>query len=151
MTLHLLKLAVGIDSVAHLREVQAQRRGTAATVGHVTRHAPKRAEALLDGGSLYWVIRGAIRVRQRLVGIEVDAASGRNGDDTGAPRRACRLVLDPALVLTVPRAHRAFQGWRYLRAEDAPRDAREGEDLETDTAAELPAAMVAELARLGLL
>lgn len=151
MTLHLLKLAVGIDSVTHLRDVQAHRRGTAATVGHVTRHAPKRAAALLDGGSMYWVIRGVIRVRQRLVGIEPDAGPGGSDDDRAPARRGCRLILDPALVLTLPRAQRAFQGWRYLRADDAPADVDAGEEREAEAGGELPAAMVAELAKLGLL
>ncbi len=156
MTTHLLKLAVGIDNVAHLREVQARRRGAAATVSHVTRHAPRRAAALLDGGSLYWVIRGVIRVRQRLVGIEPGSTAAEGGEGPApASARSCRLVLDPALIPTVPRGHRAFQGWRYLRGEDAPPDsssaAPEGADAEMEAAGELPAAMVAELAKLGLL
>jgi hypothetical protein len=144
MTLHLMKLAVGIDSVAHLRAVQAGRRGEAATFSHLTRHAPKRAEELLAGGSLYWVIRGAIRVRQRLVAVEPGVAAAA----AGAAGR-CLLVLDPALVETAPRPQRPFQGWRYLKGEDAPADAGgvDGGHL----AEELPAEMAAELARLGLL
>ncbi|MBL8658183.1 MAG: DUF1489 domain-containing protein [Rhodospirillales bacterium] len=163
--MHLLKLAVGIDTVAHLREAQGRRRGAAPTVSHVTRHTPKRATELLDGGSLYWVIRGVIRVRQRLVGIEPASTSALAGDGGGgegpAPTsaRTCRLLLDPVLTPTVPRGHRAFQGWRYLRSEDAPADAPadvsaaagEGADGGTETTGGLPAAMVAELARLGLL
>lgn len=143
MTLHLMKLAVGIDSVAHLRAVQAGRRGEAATFSHPTRHAPKRAEELLAGGSLYWVIRGVIRVRQRLVAIE-PGVPGPSGGVAGP----CLLVLDPALVETVPRPQRPFQGWRYLKADDAPADAGGVDDGHP---AELPAEMAAELARLGLL
>lgn len=150
MTLHLVKLSVGTDSVAHLRTLQAHRRGAAASVIHVTRHAPKRAAALLDGGSLYWVIRGVIRVRQRLVAIEAETGPDDVRDGEAPQRRGCRLVLDPDLVLTLPRAQRAFQGWRYLRAEDAPDDAPKGRGSDDDTA-ELPAAMAAELTRLGLL
>lgn len=137
MTLHLIKLAVGADSVADIRAYQDGRRGGGATVTHPTRNAPKRADELLAGGSLYWVVRGLVRVRQRLVGIEPGTADG-----------PCLLVLDPVLVETVPRAQRPFQGWRYLRAEAAPADATGSEG---DAAQELPPALAAELARLGLL
>jgi hypothetical protein len=137
MTLHLIKLAVGAESVADIRAFQNGRRGGGATVTHPTRNAPKRADELLAGGSLYWVVRGLVRVRQRLVGVELGTAGAR-----------CLLVLDPALVETVPRAQRPFQGWRYLRAEDAPADAP---GAEGDAAQELPPALVAELAKLGLL
>lgn len=140
MTIHLIKLAVGIDSVAHLRQVQAARCGASGSLRHHTRNAPRRAAELTEGGSMYWVIRGVVRLRQRLIGIEI-------ADKPGA---GCSLLLDPHLVLTVPRAHRPFQGWRYLRAEDAPADAPEtlsGEEAQEP----LPAAMVAELAKLGLL
>ncbi|MCU0894250.1 MAG: DUF1489 domain-containing protein [Rhodospirillales bacterium] len=144
MTLHLMKLAVGIDSVAHLRAVQEGRRGEQATLSHPTRHAPKRAEELLAGGSLYWVIRGVIRVRQRLVAIEPGVAAVAAG-----AARPCLLVLDPALVETVPRPQRPFQGWRYLKGEDAPADA--GAVGAGQPAEELPAELAVELAKLGLL
>jgi hypothetical protein len=152
MTLHLIKLAVGIDGVAHLREVQARRRATGETLWHPTRHAPKRAEALLDGGSLYWVIRGVIRVRQRLIGLEPATPPLASGDGKArVPVRRCLLLLDPVLVTTVPRTQRPFQGWRYLRSEDAPADAAAGTAGDEEAKADLPAAMVAELAKLGLL
>jgi hypothetical protein len=144
MTLHLMKLAVGIDSVAHLRAVQDGRRGEAATFSHPTRHAPKRAEELLAGGSLYWVIRGVMRVRQRLLAVEPGVAA-----PSGGVAGPCLLILDPALVETVPRPQRPFQGWRYLKAEDAPGDA--GGVGAGQPAQDLPAEMAAELARLGLL
>lgn len=139
MMLHLIKLAVGADSVEDIRVFQDRRRGTASTVTHPTRHAPKRAEELLAGGSLYWVVRGVVRVRQRLVGIEP-------GTPGGAP---CLLVLDPTLVETMPRPQRPFQGWRYLKADDAPADA--AADGSRGSGEELPQEMAAELARLGLL
>ncbi len=103
MTLNLLKLAVGADSIADLEGFQANRRGRLA---HVTRMVPRRAEDLLDGGSLYWVIKGQIAVRQRLEAIEPFT------DADGIGR--CRLVLDRTVVRVRPRPFRAFQGWRYL-------------------------------------
>lgn len=139
MTLHLIKLAVGADSVEDIRVFQDERRGGASTVTHPTRHAPKRADELLAGGSLYWVVRGVVRARQRLIGIEP-------GTPAGAP---CLLALDPELVETVPRPQRPFQGWRYLRADDAPADA--GVAGGSGSGEDLPEEMAAELARLGLL
>src|SRR5690606_33434940 len=79
-----------------------------------TFQTPKRKSALLDGGSLYWVIKGVVQVRQRLVGLEEGAK------EDGTP--CCLLVLDPKLVPVRPVPRRAFQGWRYLPAEDAPPD-----------------------------
>ncbi len=143
MTLHLIKLAVGaedVDGMARyqaLRLKQARDNGYPEILRHVTRNTPRRAAELLEGGSLYWVIKGFVRVRQRLVGFEALT-------DNEHPR--CGLVLDPHLVPTELRAHRPFQGWRYLRAEDAPPDAR---DRSSDTA--IPEDMASELRELGLL
>ena len=145
MSLNLIKLCVGIEDVAHLTEVQALRlrqarkRGDPAVLRHVTRQTPKRADELLAGGSLYWVIRGFVRVRQALVGIE-EAINAQG-------RPACALLLDDALVRTQVRTHRAFQGWRYLRGEDAPLDAAQG-SLDVDG---LPGDMADEFRTLGLL
>ncbi len=143
MTLHIIKLAVGIEDVEHLATVQALRLkqardgGHSETLRHVTRNTPRQTAALLDGGSMYWVIKGFVRVRQRLVGVE--AVTGGEG-----PR--CGLVLDPRLVPTVLRAQRPFQGWRYLRPEDASPDAG---DRPSETA--IPEDMASELRELGLL
>jgi hypothetical protein len=142
MPLHLIKLCVGADSIEDLAAWQkkklAERRknGEAAETFHVTRMTPKRADELLDGGSLYWVIKGQIAVRQRLVGLKPVVKNGQ-------PH--CALVLDAKLVPTARRTHRAFQGWRYLTPKDAPRDLRKGEK---DA---LPDALHAELAELGLI
>ena len=137
MTVHLIKLCVGVESVGHLAELQARRRARGAALRHLTRNTPRRAAELLDGGSLYWVVKGVIRVRQRLVAIEP-------ARDADGPR--CALVLDAALVRTIPRAHRAFQGWRYLRAEDAPADLPMA-----DSGGTMPPEMAAELGELGLI
>jgi hypothetical protein len=145
MTLHLLKLCVGCDSIEDLegwiahRLRERKRAGEKPEHWHTTRMVPKRAEELLDGGSLYWVIRGNVQVRQRLTDIRpfVDAE--------GIQR--CRLVLDPKTVPTEWQPRRAFQGWRYLKPEDAPRDlgsARAG-------MRELPPELRRDLADLGLL
>src|SRR6266403_4174051 len=118
MTLHLIKLCVGCDSVkdleAWIREKRRKTRGKKTEHLHVTRMVPKRADELIDGGSLYWVIRGEILCRQRLR----DVRPFRDGDGIGR----CRLVLEPKLVLTEPRPFRAFQGWRYLEPKSAPKD-----------------------------
>lgn len=118
--LNLVKLCVGADDVADLdvwqraRSLERAAQGLDPRPRHVTRQFPRRADELLDGGSLYWVIRGVIRARQRLEAIEpVD------GED-GLRRHA--LILSTQIVLTEPAPRRAFQGWRYLTGDDAPRD-----------------------------
>jgi len=120
MTLHLIKLCVGVDSVEDL-EAYRRRRTQEQTAGgepvrsvHVTRMFPKQAEKILDGGSLYWVIRRVIQARQRITGLEEVV-----GDD-GIKR--CAIIMDPEIIRTAPAARRPFQGWRYLKAEDAPMD-----------------------------
>jgi hypothetical protein len=137
MTLHLLKLCVGIESIADLEARRAGRRRKAHEQHvHVTRMAPRRAEELLDGGSLYWIIKGRIAARQALSGIEPFI------DRDGVAR--CRLLLDAKLVPVVPRPFRAFQGWRYLADADRPRD------LQETGHADMPAELRLELAALGL-
>ena len=144
MTLHLIKLCVGAESLDSLAKWQTRRlaelkkRGKKLELVHVTRQTPKRAEDLLEGGSLYWVIRGYIAVRQRL--IDIRPARARDG----VPR--CGLVYDPELVPTLRRARRPFQGWRYFKPQDAPPDAR---SLKGGKG--LPEALQIELAELGLL
>lgn len=145
MTIHLIKLAVGVESVEHLAALQSGRLSEARAqarepvLRHVTRSRPQRADEVVDGGSLYWVIKRVIQVRQRIV----DLQSAVKADG----RPACALILDPGLVRTRPRAHRPFQGWRYLRPEDAPPDGGPG----IGGVNALPNEMVQELRRLGLL
>jgi hypothetical protein len=122
MTLHLIKLCVGVDSIDDLarwqkgRLAELKKKGRELELVHVTRQTPKRVEELLDGGSLYWVIKGQISVRQPL--IDIRPARARDG----IPR--CALVYGPELVPTLRRAHRPFQGWRYFKPQDAPQDVR---------------------------
>ena len=145
MTVHLIKLCVGADSVedlaAWIDETLAARRADGRPVEqiHTTRMAPKRRDEILDGGSLYWVVRGVVCVRQRL--LDLRSAVGADGI------RRCELVLEPKLVLTERRFRGPFQGWRYLEAKDAPAD------IATDDAdgTRPPEEMRAALAELGLL
>ncbi len=138
MVLHLIKLSVGTEDLADLERFQTQRLRQLGRIVHFTRQMPKRRDELLDGGSIYWVIRGFVRARQRLIGIE------REEDREG--RGITALVLDRRLVRTYPRAWRPFQGWRYLDADKAPADIIKGaEDL-----ADMPPEMLAELRSLGL-
>ena len=144
MTLHLIKLCVGVDSIAELRAWQRLRVRQGAPPGcprppcHTTRMTPRRAAELLDGGSLYWVIQGLASVRQRLEDIRPFV------DGEGVAR--CHLVLDRQLVPVAPVPRRPFQGWRYLAAADAPPDCP-GCDGEASGAS---GALREELSRLGL-
>ncbi len=136
--LHLMKLAVGIRDIAHLRKVQEGRLAADGRLRHLTRSFPRRAAEIIDGGSMYWVIAGAMVVRQRIPGIET--ASYDDGS-------ACAAIhLDPDLVLVAGRPVRAFQGWRYLAAEAAPPDIVAGEAV-----GGMPEALRRALQELGLL
>jgi hypothetical protein len=144
MTLHLIKLCVGCDSVEDLEEwiafraEERRRNGDARAHAHVTRMMPKRGDELIDGGSLYWIIKGGVQCRQRLLAVEPFT------DPEGVGR--CRLVLDGAVTRTEWQPRRPFQGWRYLEADDAPRDLGHG-GLDQ----EMPQHLRRELAELGLL
>ena len=147
MALHLIKLCVGVDTVEELADWQKRRRAELAAAGlppysrHLTRNFPRRADEIVgEGGSLFWVIRREIRVRQRLHAIE--EALDHEG------RRCCALVFEPELVRVIPRAQRPFQGWRYLEAADAPADLPVHA---VDESAEMPEDMRRELRALGLL
>ena len=112
--LHLMKLAVGVRDIAHLAELQAARAKILPPLRHRTRSFPRRAEEILQGGSMYWVIAGAMVVRQPIVDIIEDRR------DDGS---ACTgIVLEPRLVPVAGRLMKPFQGWRYLPPADAPPD-----------------------------
>jgi hypothetical protein len=145
VALHLIKLCVGCDSVEELEQwiasrlKQNRKRGSPREHIHRTRMVPKRADELLKGGSLYWVIRGNVLCRERLLDVRpfVDKAGVRR----------CQLVLEPKPVLVEPRPWRAFQGWRYLKSKDCPRDL----DHAAPGARHMPEALRSELRELGLL
>ncbi|MDQ0504342.1 DUF1489 family protein [Xanthobacter agilis] len=146
MSLHLIKLCVGATSIEDLRNWIADRRDDARRAGvpfeqtHVTRMVPTRMDELRDGGSLYWVIRGDVAARQRLLDV-------RPFVDVDGVRR-CALVLDPEVIGVRPRPARPFQGWRYLKPAEAPADLAA---VDGDAAAAMPEEMRRELEMLGLL
>lgn len=139
MTVHLKKLSVGSESLASLRQWQEMRLKAGFELMHVTRNTPRRAEEVLDGGSIYWVIKGVMCARQPITELRsMQRADGRP---------ACGIVLAPEIVAVEPTRMRIFQGWRYLEAKDAPVDlpmAAYGDEA-------MPPELVAELRELGLL
>jgi hypothetical protein len=139
MTLHLIKMAVGISDVAELRSVQKLRRKQRGKSVFFTRNMPKRIDELLDGGSIYWVIKRQIAVRQRLKSFTPFV--NKDGEKRVAIEYAMRLVP------VMPRPCRPFQGWRYLTPEVAPRDRPAG----VDSGERLPPKLAKELRELGLL
>ena len=139
--LHLMKLCVGIRDIAHLREAQMLRDDRDPPLRHRTRNFPRRADEIRKAGSLYWVITGAMVVRQRIVDIIEDEWN----DGT-----ACAgIVLHKTLVPVAARPVRPFQGWRYLAAEDAPPDLKKVARAKGEE--QLPPALKRELRDLGLL
>jgi hypothetical protein len=144
--LHLLKMAVGIADLDELRRLRAARREQHGGSWVYTRNQPRRAASVLAGGSIYWVIRGQIRVRQRITALRSER------DDKG--RRYCQIEVDPELVATLWRPWRPFQGWRYLAPADAPPDASAmapgGWQMPDVAASAMPERLIAELRSLGL-
>ena len=134
MPLHLIKLCVGADTVDELSAWRAEQKRLGRPVLVNTRQSPKRCDELLDGGSLFWVIKGVVRCRQGILAVDTlkDGA-----------RTRCEIHLDDRLVLTEPLPRRAFQGWRYLDSSEAPGD------LDASIGADMPADMAAELRALG--
>ncbi len=143
MTLHLIKLSVGPDSLEDLanwqnaRLKEKKKKKQPLLLQHVTRMTPKRKDEILDGGSIYWVIKGRVVARQTIVDLKPVQKNGKP---------ACAIVYEPKLIPVVRRAHRPFQGWRYLPVKDAPPDIAAGKGAKN-----LPEDLKAELSELGLL
>ncbi|MEO1702044.1 MAG: DUF1489 domain-containing protein [Pseudomonadota bacterium] len=143
--MHLIKLCVGADSVDDLRAwidfrvAQRRANGLPGEQFHTTRMFPKKAADIIGQGSLYWVIKGRVQCRQPVVDIRPFV------DDEGIKR--CNIVLEPITVLTKHVPKRPFQGWRYLKPNEAPKDLSDV----SSGADEMPAEMCAELSELGLL
>ena len=155
--MHLIKLCVGVESVEQLAALEAVRlealrsAGQPAELLHRTRQTPRQRNAILAaGGSLYWVIKGAVLARQKIVDLReengAEGAVGNSGDG-----KFCDIVLHPELIATRPQPRRAFQGWRYLKPEDAPADigtvsacGERGEET-------IPHSMLAQLTELALI
>lgn len=144
MPLHLVKLCVGCETMDDLQaSIDARiagKKGAAARHVHLTRMMPKQAAELLAGGSLYWVMRGDIACREKILALE--SFIGSDG------RSRCRIVMEPTVIAVAPRPMRAFQGWRYLKAEAAPPDLSHAQAEEL---AAMPDEMRRELRSLGLL
>mgnify|MGYP003536560979 FL=1 len=145
MTLNMLKLCVGCDSIEDLivwRDEDAalkKRLGLPIEQYHTTRMFPKREADILDGGSLYWVIKGNVQCRQKI--IDLRPVTGADGISR------CQIVLDHFVVPTQWQPRRAFQGWRYLEMKDAPADMKVGQK----GLLAMPRELREELATLGLL
>ncbi|MEW5962449.1 MAG: DUF1489 domain-containing protein [Pseudomonadota bacterium] len=146
MSIHLVKLCVGATSIEDLagwqqdRLAEQRRAGKPARLVHTTFQTPRRRDEIIGGGSLYWVIKGAIQVRQRLVGLD----EGVKQDGSAC----CLLVLDPELIPVRPTPRRPFQGWRYLAAADAPADLT---GAQAGAAAGMPPGLRRALAELCLI
>ena len=142
MALHIVKVAAGISSLNRLKEIVAQYSYDDPDLGPImpmsSRNRPQRPE-VTDGGSVYWIIKGKIVARATIVAIrDEERVDGRKG---------CQICVAPKVIQTVPFLKRGFQGWRYLKPEDAPADMITGDGEEGSGSAEL----AAELQELGLL
>ncbi|MCF6220284.1 MAG: DUF1489 domain-containing protein [Robiginitomaculum sp.] len=139
----MIKLSVGslsVETLAAYQQGLAVRRGhegLPAFADHITRMSPRRKAEVLDGGSIYWVIKGVIQCRNTII----DLAETHSQDG----RKACRIILAPELIPVVPTPKRAFQGWRYLKPEDAPADLSSLGDAEN-----LPPHIRTKLVELGV-
>jgi hypothetical protein len=131
-TINIVKLCVGVETLSQLLAYE-KKRGEVYTIH--TRNAPKRKEELINGGSLYWVIKGMIVCRRKIVSIELN-------DDSDTPQYLIGLKNEH--IATEPMPKRAFQGWRYLTPEDAPKD------LDLGGGADLPLEMISALKEAGV-
>lgn len=144
MTIHLIKLCVGAESIEDLASWQTERlagmkkRGEEAMLRHTTRQMPRRRDEILQGGSLYWVIKGEIACRQRILDLRARV------DAEGIER--CDICLDAPIIRVDPRPRGPFQGWRYFLDKDVPADL----DLQSDGEAALPEQIRRELRSLGV-
>ncbi|SHE92905.1 hypothetical protein SAMN05444149_102335 [Pseudosulfitobacter pseudonitzschiae] len=138
---NLIKLSVGTENVDDLIAWQSSKRAQTADgqPRHITRMFPKRVDEILNGGSIYWVIKGVIQARQHI--LRLDEVIGGDGI------RRCAIVLDPELIRTQTSLRRPFQGWRYLTPADAPADLPKGRESEEP----LPVELNRALAEIGVL
>lgn len=134
MSLHMIKLCVGCDTVEELAAWRAEHAQPGEPWILRTRQTPKRAAEMMDGGSVFRVFKGAILCRQRILDIRTvgEGVSAR-----------CEVVLEPELVRVVPTPRRAFQGWRYLEPKDAPAD------LAQEVIGEVPPELARQLREVG--
>ena len=140
-TIHLVKLSVGTASIGDLQNWQSTKvaQGKDGLPRHVTRMWPKREKELLAGGSIYWVIKGVIQCRQKI--LRFDEVVRKDGI------RRCAIVLEPQYTRTSPVLKRPFQGWRYLQIDKTPPDL----GLHRSSDDELPPELAGELAKIGVI
>lgn len=147
MTVNFLRTGVGVDSIRHLYDIQQSYRKLESSGESfaflTTRRTPTRANDLLNGGSVYWIINRQICARQIIMDIQTLA------DNNG--QAYCRIVMSPEIMLTSPVSHRHIQGWRYLPQEKAPADLRPFDPYDQDNDEGPDPQMAAQLAELGLL
>lgn len=146
MHAHLMRTGVGVDSVEHLYEIQKTYRHAVDETGHdiaffTTRNMPQRANDLINGGSVYWIIKRFISARQEIIDIKQDI------DEEG--KKFCRITMKPNIMLVEPTPHKHIQGWRYLAPDKAPADLRPYDPSAPDGA--IPPRMASDLAAAGLL
>ena len=140
MIYHLKKLAVGIDSVKNLKIRQKIIFNEYNKIIHVTRNTPKKKDDLIAKGSMYWVIKRRVLVRQKIKDINLVI---RNDGSKG-----CEIELDSELIKVIPTPMRPFQGWRYYSSEDVPADL--SLNVNNDNEEALTDELNAELIKLGL-
>ncbi len=143
MPLHILKVAAGISSIDQLKMVVDRYSYHDPELGHImhmsSRNTPKRADEILGGGSIFWIIKRTIVARAPVISIrEEERLDGRKG---------CQMCIRPEVILTVPQPKRGFQGWRYLKDNEAPNDLENSIKSDGQGSPEL----AAELKELGLL
>src|SRR5689334_14036694 len=134
----MLKIAAGVSALAELKQLQKERQPERGVYAFYTRNMPKRQEEILEGGSVYWTVKGHLQARQKIKGFR--PIVNRRG------RPAVLVTFEAKLTLTDWRPHRPFRGWRYLETKDAPKDMPKGAKTKG-----LPPKMAAELRELGLL
>jgi hypothetical protein len=145
MPINMIKTAAGLTDIDQLVVRQSggktRYKGQAATYAY-TRYAPKQAEEIVSsGGSIYWILKSRIQVRQKILGFEMAE------EDDGS--RWCKIMVDPQLYKTIAQPHRAIQGWRYLAEKDTPKD--RGPYTFGSQDDEPPEEMAEELRKAGLL
>ena len=147
MHVNFLRTGVGVESVSHLHDIQStyrQLKQSGQTCAFLTtRRTPTRANDMVNGGSVYWIIKRQICARQEIIDVQTLE------DDEG--KAYCRIVMSPAIMLTSPLSHRHIQGWRYLTPEKAPQDLRPFDPTDKNNNVEIDPKMAEELAELGLL
>ncbi len=143
--IHIIKLAVGVDDLAHFYEIQRAHEiefEGRSVVPCWTRYKPRRAEEILSsGGSIYRVVKNRIVCRHKILGFEMV--------ETESKGTMCMIMQDPQMIETIHTPRRAFQGWRYLKPCDVPAD--KGIYKGGNTQDNIPEDLRLELKEAGLL